>query len=79
MRTDICAREDEATQTALLEALAAIGAASEDDSPLEVPFPTGLTRFRVGFEQLQPEQAVVIRRGSAAFDTQPIAEWIKRF
>ena len=52
MRTDICAREDESTQTALLEALTAVGAASEDDSALEVPFPTGLSRFRVGFEQL---------------------------
>jgi hypothetical protein len=52
MRTDICAREDESTQTALLEALAAIGATPEDDSPMEVPFPTGLNRFRVGFEAL---------------------------
>jgi hypothetical protein len=52
MRTDICAREDEATQTALLEALAAIGAAPEDDSPLDVPFPTGLSRFRVGSQTL---------------------------
>jgi hypothetical protein len=52
MRTDICAREDEATQSALLEALAGVGAAPEDDSPAEVPFPTGLSRFRVGFEAL---------------------------
>ena len=52
MRTDICAREDEATQTALLEALSSIGAAPEDDSAVEVPFPTGLSRFRVGFETL---------------------------
>ena len=52
MRTDICAREDETTQTALLEALASVGAAPEDDSLMEVPFPTGLSRFRVGFEQL---------------------------
>ena len=52
MRTDICAREDEATQAALLEALAAIGAAPEDDAQPEVPFPTGLSRFRVGFETL---------------------------
>jgi hypothetical protein len=48
MRTDICAREDLATQTALLEALSEIGAAPEDDSPQEVPFPTGLSRFRLG-------------------------------
>ena len=52
MRTDICAREDEAAQTALLEALSAVGAAPEDDFTLEVPFPTGLHRFRVGFEYL---------------------------
>jgi hypothetical protein len=52
MRTDICAREDVATQTVLLEALTAIGAALEDDSPLDVPFPTGLSRFRVGTDTL---------------------------
>jgi hypothetical protein len=52
MRTDICPREDEATQAALLEALAAVGARPEDDSPLEVPFSTGLHRFRAGFETL---------------------------
>lgn len=52
MRTDVCVREDEATQTALLEALSSIGAAPEDDSALELPFPTGLSRFRVGFETL---------------------------
>jgi hypothetical protein len=52
MRTDICAREDESTQTALLEALRAVGAAPEDDSLMEVPFPTELSRFRVGFQQL---------------------------
>ena len=52
MRTDICAREDDAAQTALREALTSVGAAPEDDSPMEVPFPTGLSRFRVGFEAL---------------------------
>ena len=52
MRTDICVREDESTQTVLLEALASIGAAPENDSPVEVPFPTGLSRFSVGFETL---------------------------
>ena len=52
MRTDICAREDLATQTALLEALAAVGANAEDDSAQGVPFPTGLSRFRVGFDAL---------------------------
>ena len=52
MRTDICAREDVATQAALLEALASIGAAPDDDSPLDVPFPTGLSRFRVGGETI---------------------------
>jgi hypothetical protein len=52
VRTDICPREDLATQTALLEALAAVGASAEADSALEVPFPTGLSRFRVGFEVL---------------------------
>jgi hypothetical protein len=52
MRTDICPREDEATQAALLEALAAVGAHAEDDAALEVPFPTGLHRFRVGFDTL---------------------------
>jgi hypothetical protein len=52
MRTDLCPREDLDTQTALLEALSEIGAAPEDDSPQEVPFPTGLSRFRVGPETL---------------------------
>lgn len=52
MRIDICAREDEAAQLTLLETLQSIGAFSDDDSPLEVPFPTGLHRFRVGFETL---------------------------
>jgi hypothetical protein len=52
MRIDICAREDEVTQLTLLEVLASIGAFSEDDSPLEVPFSTGLHRFHVGFEIL---------------------------
>ena len=52
MRIDICAREDEVTQLTLLEVLTSIGAFSEDDSPLEVPFSTGLHRFRVGFEML---------------------------
>ncbi|MBN9119204.1 MAG: hypothetical protein J0I06_08590 [Planctomycetes bacterium] len=52
MGVNICYTDDIATQTALLEALAALGAAPEDDSPQEVPFPTGLSRFRVGFETL---------------------------
>ncbi len=52
MRTDICPREDEATQAALFAALAELGASSDDDSPLEVPFSTGLHRFRAGFETL---------------------------
>jgi len=52
MRVDICAREDEATQLTLLEALTSIGAVADDDSPLEVPFSSGLHRFRVGFEML---------------------------
>jgi hypothetical protein len=52
MRTDICAREDDTTQASLLEALAAVGAMPEDDSPLEIPLSTGLHRFRVGFETL---------------------------
>jgi hypothetical protein len=52
MRTDICPREDYATQTALLEALGQIGAFPDDDFELEVPLPTGLLRFRVGTEFL---------------------------
>jgi hypothetical protein len=52
MRTDICSRDDDAAQTALLEALSAVGAAPEDDFTLEVPFPTGLHRFRVGSDYL---------------------------
>jgi hypothetical protein len=52
MRTDIGPREDDAAQTALLEALAAVGAAPEDDSALDVPLPTGLHRFRAGTEVL---------------------------
>ena len=52
MRTEICAREDVATQTALIEALAAIGASLDDDSPLDVPFPTGVSRFHLGAETL---------------------------
>jgi hypothetical protein len=51
MRTDICAREDIETQTALLEALGSVGAAPEDDLP-DVPLPTGLLRFRTGHEIL---------------------------
>jgi hypothetical protein len=51
MRTDICAREDYDTQVDLLDALAAIGASPDEDVP-EVPFPTGLHRFHVGFEPL---------------------------
>ena len=52
MDINICYTDDLATQTALLDALTAIGARPEDDSPLDVPFPTGLSRFRVGFETL---------------------------
>ena len=48
MRTDICARDDTATQAALLDALAAAGAHPDADSPPDVPFPTGLTRFQAG-------------------------------
>ena len=48
MRTDICACEDTEVQTALLEALGAVGAAPEDDVALDVPLPTGLLRFRAG-------------------------------
>ena len=51
MRTDICAREDNEAQTALLEALASVGASPEDDLP-DVPLPTGLLRFRAGHEVL---------------------------
>jgi hypothetical protein len=52
MRADICAREDVVTQTALLGALAAVGAGAEGDGGQYVPFPTGLSRFHVGFETL---------------------------
>lgn len=52
MRIDVCAREDEVTQITLLEVLTSVGAFPDDDSPLEVPFSTGLHRFRVGFEML---------------------------
>jgi hypothetical protein len=52
MRIDICAIEDEVSQITLLESLTSIGAFSEDDSPLDVPFTTGVHRFRVGFETL---------------------------
>ena len=48
MRADICAREDLESQTALLEALGAVGASPEDDGAVEVPLPTGLLRFRAG-------------------------------
>jgi hypothetical protein len=51
MRTDICAREDVDTQTALLVALGSVGASPEDDLP-DVPLPTGLLRFRSGHEVL---------------------------
>jgi hypothetical protein len=51
MRTDICACEDLDAQTALLEALASVGAAPEDDLP-DVPLPSGLLRFRAGHEVL---------------------------
>ncbi|QJW93640.1 hypothetical protein [Frigoriglobus tundricola] len=52
MSVNICSTDDLATQTALLDALAALGARPEDDSPLDVPLPTGLSGFRVGFETL---------------------------
>jgi hypothetical protein len=52
MRTDICPREDHATQAALLGALACVGAYPDDDFDLEVPLPTGLLRFRAGAEFL---------------------------
>lgn len=45
MRTDICAREDVDTQTALLGALGDVGAMPEDDAGGEVPLPIGLHRF----------------------------------
>jgi len=48
MRVDICSREDYATQAALLQAFARIGAFPEDEFDMEVPLPTGLLRFRVG-------------------------------
>jgi hypothetical protein len=51
MRTDICAREDLEVQSALLQALAAVGASPEDDLP-DVPLPTGVLRFRAGHEVL---------------------------
>jgi len=50
MRVDICSRDDYATQAAFLEALAQVGACPEDEFDMEVPFPTGLLRFRVGAE-----------------------------
>ena len=52
MRVDICARDDFATQGALLTALATVGAHPDDDFDLEVPLPTGLLRFRAGTEFL---------------------------
>lgn len=52
MRTDICAREDHDTQVDLLDALAAVGASPDDDAAPDVPFPTGLHRFRAGPEPL---------------------------
>jgi hypothetical protein len=45
VRTDICAREDIEAQTALLEALAAVGAVPDDDGLLESPLGVGLIRF----------------------------------
>ncbi len=51
MRTDICAREDYDTQVSLLDALMALGASPEEDTP-GVPFPTGLHHFRVGPDSL---------------------------
>lgn len=50
MNVDICPREDYATQTALLEAFAQLGAYPEDDFEMEVPLPVGLLRFRAGTE-----------------------------
>jgi hypothetical protein len=45
MRTDISAREDIETQTALLEALAAVGAVPDDDTAAELPLSVGLHRY----------------------------------
>ncbi|MCE9567888.1 MAG: hypothetical protein K8U57_38300 [Planctomycetes bacterium] len=50
MRVDICPREDYATQAALLEAFAQLGAFPEDEFDMEVPLPTGLLRFRMGID-----------------------------
>lgn len=52
MRVDICPRDDYATQTRLLEAFAALGVFPDEDFDLEVPFPTGLLRFRAGLDTL---------------------------
>jgi hypothetical protein len=45
MRTDICAREDVDTQSALLNALGSVGAMADEDTVAEVPFAVGLHRF----------------------------------
>jgi hypothetical protein len=52
MGVNICYTDDLATQTALLDALAAVGARPDDDAQLDVPLSIGLRRFRVGFETL---------------------------
>jgi hypothetical protein len=45
MRADICAREDLEAQSALLEALTAVGAVADDDGFHESPLGVGLVRF----------------------------------
>jgi hypothetical protein len=54
MRVDICDRTDDDTATALLSALAAVGAVPEDaDFDDELPLGVGLHKFRAaGGEQL---------------------------
>jgi hypothetical protein len=52
MRVDICARDDYATQGALLEALGRVGAFPDEDFDLEVPLPSGFLQFRAGTEFL---------------------------
>ncbi len=52
MRTDICSRDDYATQAAFVDALARCSAFPDDDFALDVPLPTGLLRFRIGTDVL---------------------------
>ena len=52
MRIDICASDDYATQSALLEALSRVGAYPDEDFDLEVPMPQGFNQFRLGTEFL---------------------------